>query len=760
MSRLTKLISDPKQFVFDMAKKRVPALYVAVQAFQEQRQTSALSLSVPTPTVYLENPLSPAARPALYLYRFNDWKQSFLPSWFSDYDTHFLEFKVSEVGFKKRWSQQILSNPRSEILVWGMHAPDWLLQFSRKHGIKIQFAEDGFIRSVQLGASHTPPLSMAIDSRTPYFNAQEASDLEILLSQHDFHADPDLLPRARRLMAQLINTGISKYNQSNPVDIHQVYGEKHSKRILVIGQVEDDASIKYGCNRSYTNNDLVMMAYVENPAAQIIYKPHPDVLHGTRPMQSNPDDVRHICQVLDQDIPLAQSFETIDHVYTITSQAGFEALQRGIHVTTVGCPFYSGWGLTDDRQPNPRRTRKLSVEEVFAGTYILYIRYFDPIYKRQTTAEEALSRLIQMRDWESKRSAQQVVSSTTTKGQATLAPSLPQTDKQLTWMVGFSPLAEHRHLEGAFEQRNLVFLPQYVSEIAPHVLEQFVSSLAYADVMVWMPAYRDDYQYFLTKTAKQPIYLSPAPLAQWLPSDRYYALSIDYSCCYMTAAMQSDLEHLLENFDFKDHLDVIQQLYTQFLQYVWPDHVQVRQTRANALYGVKDRPRVLVLAQPITDLDVRLGGSRGHNALDIMQLARHEHPNSQIICYNVSQDPEFASALKKDVELLSTDMQYTDILYLDQKHTSLYDALVGIDQAYVLTSSAGMVALMADVRVTVLGRPFYSGWGLTDDRQSHPRRTRQLSIQQLFWVVAREYPQYIDTFYKSIVPVTSLIERR
>ena len=32
----------------------------------------------------------------------------------------------------------------------------------------------------------------------------------------------------------------------------------------------------------------------------------------------------------------------------MTSLLGFEALLRGMPVTTLGAPFYAGWGLTDD----------------------------------------------------------------------------------------------------------------------------------------------------------------------------------------------------------------------------------------------------------------------------------------------------------------------------------------------------------------------------------------------------------------------------
>lgn len=340
-----------------------------------------------------------------YVFGLSPWK-SFLRDWFPERKLFFLPKIMSKADFDKSWAKKIKDNPDSEIFVWGFKVESYLLRFVKLHRIKIYYIEDGFIRSVGLGATKTPPFSLTMDTQTPYFNAHNPSDLECLLSSYDFKSDSGLMARAQNFMEVLLESGISKYNHSNKTDIAAVYGEKTRKRILVVGQVEDDASIKYGSVRRYTNNDAVVIAALENPDAQIIYKPHPDVLNGHRPMQSNPDDVKHLCQLLVQDIPLAQAFETIDHVYTITSQAGFEALMRGIHVTTLGCPFYAGWGLTDARQPNSRRTRTLTVAEVFAAAYILYPRYFDPIYKKSLSAEEALTRLIQLKDFSNLRSAQ------------------------------------------------------------------------------------------------------------------------------------------------------------------------------------------------------------------------------------------------------------------------------------------------------------------------------------------------------------------
>ncbi|KAG1427050.1 hypothetical protein G6F57_023278 [Rhizopus arrhizus] len=48
--------------------------------------------------------------------------------------------------------------------------------------------------------------------------------------------------------------------------------------VLVPGQVEDDASIKYGCTGIRDNLSLLKAARQASPDAFVVYKPHPDVL--------------------------------------------------------------------------------------------------------------------------------------------------------------------------------------------------------------------------------------------------------------------------------------------------------------------------------------------------------------------------------------------------------------------------------------------------------------------------------------------------
>ncbi len=325
-----------------------------------------------------------------FAFHIHGWKQAVFQRYFPDCDFVFVPMYARENEFAEEWADRILAADKPQIFVWSLRAPDGLRSFAAQNSIPVYFIEDGFIRSVEANASRTPPLSLAFDQGTAYFDCRTASDLERLLATYDFDADPDLLERARNGIRFLLESGVSKYNSDAKTDIDSVYGPKTGKRVLVIGQVEDDASIQFGCLPPITNNDLVRLAAAENPEAQIIYKPHPDILNRVRLAQSDPHDVRHLCRILTEPLPMARAFETIDHVYTITSLAGFEALLRGLKVTVQGCPFYAGWGLTDDRQPNPRRGRRLTIEALFAGAYLLYPRYFEPDTGRSVSFEETV----------------------------------------------------------------------------------------------------------------------------------------------------------------------------------------------------------------------------------------------------------------------------------------------------------------------------------------------------------------------------------
>ena len=250
---------------------------------------------------------------------------------------------------------------------------------------RITRVEDGFIRSRGLGAALVPPLSLVTDDLGIYYDPARPSRLEKLIEARAApRLDQEL--RATRLIKSLIAAGLSKYNTGAAPD---QLPEGH--RILVCGQVADDASIRLGTSDITTNQALLDAVRATHPDAVILYKPHPDVEAGLRSgALTDPSKATQIITGADPAALLAQVHE----VHTITSLIRFEALIRGIPVTTYGAPFYAGWGLTTDRSDvPPRRRAQPNLEALAHAVLIDYPRYFDPISKLPCPPEVAVLRL-------------------------------------------------------------------------------------------------------------------------------------------------------------------------------------------------------------------------------------------------------------------------------------------------------------------------------------------------------------------------------
>jgi capsular polysaccharide export protein len=267
------------------------------------------------------------------------------------------------------------------MLIWASKMPDILPPKAQ-----ILRVEDGFLRSRGLGAELVPPLSLVTDAAGIYYDATAPSDLEHLIAA-SVELAPDRLKRAADLRRVLTSKGLSKYNLAGERPEIDASGREV---ILVVGQVEDDASIKFGADKIATNAALLAATRSDFPDAYLIYKPHPDVEAGLR---SGAIEATQADMITSKADPIALLSE-VDRVATMTSLLGFEAMIRDIPVTCYGAPFYAGWGLTDDRGAElPRRRARPSLEALIHAALIDYPRYFDPVTALACPVEVAVARL-------------------------------------------------------------------------------------------------------------------------------------------------------------------------------------------------------------------------------------------------------------------------------------------------------------------------------------------------------------------------------
>jgi len=274
--------------------------------------------------------------------------------------------------------------PDATLAVWGCRPIHGRLA----SGVRLLRLEDGFLRSVGLGADLIRPVSWVVDGRGMYYDARCPSDLEVILGEADFVLE--LLERARLLRESIVASGLTKYNLGGstwqrPADARRV--------ILVPGQVETDASLAYGAPSVRTNMALLRAVRAANPDAYVLYKPHPDVLARLRAPGEGEDNALDVANERVTEVSMGALLPLVDEVHVLTSLAGFEALLRDKPVICYGQPFYSGWGLTQDLEPLARRSRRLTLDQLVAGALILYPRYVSLATGNLTTPEQALAEL-------------------------------------------------------------------------------------------------------------------------------------------------------------------------------------------------------------------------------------------------------------------------------------------------------------------------------------------------------------------------------
>lgn len=297
--------------------------------------------------------------------------------------------------FNERKAVEQAQKQAGNVVVWSSKCTEQLVRLCAERHVPLVRMEDGFIRSVGLGSDFNWPYSLVLDKKGIYYDPSRPSELEDILNDLPEHPEhSDLCERASALRNFIVEKGLTKYN-TGAVEVSREMFSVDKRLILVPGQVQDDASVRLGGCGIFSNIDLLKRVREGHPDAFIIYKPHPDVESRNRKGKIVDEDALRYADQVVRNVRMDILLGFVDEVHTLTSLTGFEALLRGVEVHTYGGPFYAGWGLTRDRVEFPRRLARLSLEELIAGTLILYPSYYDWQTRGFCTPEDICHRLTQ-----------------------------------------------------------------------------------------------------------------------------------------------------------------------------------------------------------------------------------------------------------------------------------------------------------------------------------------------------------------------------
>lgn len=548
------------------------------------------------------------------------------------------------------------------------------------------YIEDAFLRSIRSGRSGEPPMGLTIDRQRPYFDAAGPSDLEDLLATAPFdnHAE---LERARRAIEALQRAELSKYNDFPADGAVPAPGF-----VLVVDQTHGDASVTYGNADKNTFREMLYYAQEENPGAQIVVKSHPDTIAGHRAGYFDDIELPKGALVLRDTVSPFKLFEHAARVYTVSSGLGFEAIFAGHKPIVFGQPFYTGWGLTDDRNPVARRKRTLTRRQLFLGAMIQYPVWYDAYRDCLCEIEDVIANL------------------------GARARAFRED------IDGFNAMGMRRwkrpHLKLFFSgaDREISFAETDEASETP--------------VLFWG---HKDIRPKNSRCVEDGFLRSKGLGADLVPP---LSLVADRTGIYYDPNRPCDLESLINaSVNLPDFaLERARKLRKSI--------VELQLSKYGLQGGSLDlsnvpesAPKILVVGQVEDDVSVLLGATQVRTNTELLERVRADNPDAYLI-YKPHPDVEAG---------LRTGSANTDAADMVASNADPIALLGLVDQVATISSTLGFEALLRQVSVTCYGVPFYAGWGLTSDQAETPdRRMARPNLDQFIHATLIDYPRYFD----------------
>jgi len=599
---------------------------------------------------------------------------------------------------------------------WGRkRTGHFALYCHQKFGGTLTLLEDGFIRSIGLGINNSPSFSLVEDDIGIYYDATTSSKLEKILNTYNFNADEKLMQTADHAMALMKDNHISKYNHASDVDekFRIKFGlndQRDHMRILIVTQTSGDASLQYGLSGKFSTKQIIEDAMCEHPRSSIYIKMHPDVLSGKKKSDIEVTDIPSSCTVIDEDVNPVSLLKYFDKVYTKTSGMGFEALLLGKKVVCYGLPYYAGWGLTEDKLACSRRIKKLKVEELFAGSYILYTQYYNPYSQQRSNITDTIKSIMKYRDiYRQNQGSLYFFGFSRWKRRFTI-PFFSTLEKQN--IVFCSNLEDGLRKDLNSHSKIFIWGKKAFSEVERYAKEQNISLHRVEDGFIRSVSLGSD----LTKA---------------------YSLVVDSRGIYFDPMQESDLEQLLNTYDFEDELLERAKNLQEYLIKNKISKYNIYKENQLELKDLNKGQKVIMVPGQVEDDASIIYGADGMTNLELLKSTRENSHDAYII---YKPHPDVLAGNRKGAIDKVKALKYCNTII---EKASIDSVLEKADEVHTITSLVGFEALMRGKKVYTYGLPFYAGWGLTTDARSISRRSVKRTIEELIAATLILYPRYI-----------------
>ena len=601
-----------------------------------------------------------------------------------------------------------LPGPGDGVLVWGASPTAWRGEaLAARRGVPLVRVEDAFLRSVHPGRAGTEaPIGLIFDPVGVHFDSSRPSRIEQILQDTDFQ-NSNILHEASMLIHWLLHADLSKYNNHD-----QSFPSPDPGFVLIVDQTAGDASIRHSGASADTFRVMLATALRDRPEARVVIRTHPETALGLRPGHFGPGDAGGRVSLLTAPVSPHGLLANAAEVYTVSSQLGFEAILHGHRPRVFGQPFYAGWGLTEDEAPVPRRTRRLTREELFAGAMILAPLWYDPCRDRLCGLEDAIRQLeAEVRAFREDRAGHVAAGMRLWKRgrlQAVFGGGMPLRFRD-------DPVAADRLAVGS-GRGLLIWAGKEPAGFTPQA-----------------PCLR----------VEDGILRSRGLGAELVPP---LSLVTDGLGIYYDPTRPSRLETLiatpLTEAQRRRAEAVIARLKKEGLS---------KYNLGGAVPRLPPGHRILVPGQVEDDASIRLGAGEVRTNLGLLQAARAANPGAVFL---YKPHPDVEAGLRPGA------VNATGLADMVLSGTDPAALLDHVQEVWTMTSALGFEALVRGVPVTCLGAPFYAGWGLTRDLGQVPdRRIARPDLAQLAHAALIAYPRYWDPVSRRPCPVEVALDR-